>query len=82
MRKWGNMAGMTLVRATKRQEAHRKQQAVDRKEQVPSSSSSLCVPLAFPINRASQEVNWQSKNDVCRVPAQHHKVEDKRADLD
>lgn len=76
------MAGVTLVRTTNRQEAHRKQQVVDRKEQVPSSSSSLCVPLAFSMNRASWEVNWQSRNDVCIVTAQHHKVEDKRVDLE
>lgn len=56
VRKWRNMSGMTLVRTTNRQEAHRKQQVVDRKEQVPSSSSSLSVPLALPKNRL-QEVH-------------------------
>ena len=76
------MAGVMLVGTIDRQEAHRKQQVVDRKEQGPSSSSHLYVHLALPINRASQEVNWQSTNDICRVPAQHHKVEGKRVGLE
>lgn len=65
-----------------RRETHRKQQVADRKEQAPVSSSSLCLPLTFPINRPLQEVNWQSKHDVCKVPAQHHEMENVKVSLE